>query len=109
MKVSLVEATISNMENGTLRFYPDPKLMKELTQYRREITANDRIVFKKGEADDRVDSLTMMNMAILEATKNGLTNVNDVIHVSSLGDKMSNRTYGASNLRQARSRGVQRW
>lgn len=109
MKVSLVESTISNMESGLLRFYPHPKLVKELQQYRREITSNDRIIFKKGEADDRVDSFTMMNMAITDATQSGLVSRTNTIHVSSLGDKILNRTYGDSNLRQARRRGSSQW
>lgn len=63
-KVNLVENTVNNMENQYVKMYPHKKLIKEMSEYTREVTENDRTVFKKGESDDFVDSFMLCNLAI---------------------------------------------
>ena len=70
-KVNLVENTVHNMENQYVRMYPHKKLVKEMSEYTREVTENDRTVFKKGESDDFVDSFMLCNLAINLYLSNG--------------------------------------
>lgn len=70
-KVNLVENTVNNLENQYVRFYPHKKLIKEMSEYTREVTENDRTVFKKGESDDFVDSFMLCNLAISNYVLNG--------------------------------------
>lgn len=42
-----------------------------MSEYTREVTENDRTVFKKGESDDFVDSFMLCNLAINLYLSNG--------------------------------------
>lgn len=70
-KVSLVEGTVSNMEDQFLTILRDKKLTKEMQEYQRTTTENDRVVFEKGESDDCLDSLMLCNEAIMWYEQNG--------------------------------------
>ena len=70
-KVSLVESTVSNMENQYLTMLEDKKLRKEMNEYQRTTTENDRVVFEKGESDDCLDSFMLCNEAIMWYIQNG--------------------------------------
>lgn len=70
-KVNLVENTVNNMENQYVKIFPHPKLLKEMSEYTREVTENDRTIFKKGESDDFVDSFMLCNLAITKYISEG--------------------------------------
>ena len=70
-KVNLVENTVSNMEGQMVTMYPEKKLIKEMSEYTRELTENGRTIFKKGESDDYVDSFMLCNLAITNFMQNG--------------------------------------
>lgn len=70
-KVSMVEGLVSAMENQFLTFYPDKLLQKEMGQYSRETTENDRVIYTKGESDDCLDSAMLCNVAINWFIQNG--------------------------------------
>lgn len=71
MKVDLVENCINNLENRYVTYYPIKKLEKEMDQYTREKTDNDRTIYKKGESDDYIDSFNLCNMAIRKYIQDG--------------------------------------
>lgn len=70
-KVSLVEGTVSNLEDQFLTFLHDKKLEKEMHEYQRTTTENDRVIFEKGESDDCLDSFMLCNEAIMWYVQNG--------------------------------------
>lgn len=70
-KVDLVENSINLMESRMLTYYPHQKLEKEMDEYVRETTENDRVIYQKGESDDFIDSFNLCNLAISDYTKNG--------------------------------------
>ncbi len=70
-KVNLVENTVNNMENQYVKIYPHKKLIKEMSEYTRELTENDRTIFKKGESDDFIDSFMLCNLAITKYISEG--------------------------------------
>lgn len=70
-KVSMVEGLVSSMENQFLTFLPDKLLQKEMAQYSRETTENDRVIYTKGESDDCLDSAMLCNVAINNYIQNG--------------------------------------
>ena len=70
-KVNLVENSVSNMESQFVSMYPENRLVKEMSEYTRELTENDRTIFKKGESDDYVDSFMLCNLAITNFNHNG--------------------------------------
>lgn len=70
-KVSMVEGLVSSMENQFLTFTPDKLLEKEMAQYSRETTENDRVIYTKGESDDCLDSAMLCNVAINDYIQNG--------------------------------------
>ena len=59
------------MESQFVGMYPEKRLVKEMGEYTRELTENDRTIFKKGESDDYVDSFMLCNLAITNFTHNG--------------------------------------
>lgn len=71
MKVSLVENTINNLESRFVTYYPHKKLEKEMSEYIRERTDNDRIIYTKGESDDFVDSFNLCNIGITKYLEEG--------------------------------------
>lgn len=71
MKVSLVENTINNLESRFVTYYRHKRLDKEMEEYVREKTDNDRTIYKKGESDDYVDSFNLCNMAITKYLEDG--------------------------------------
>ena len=70
-KVSMVEGLVSSMENQFLTFMPDRLLEKEMAEYSRETTENDRVIYTKGESDDCLDSAMLCNVAINHYIQNG--------------------------------------
>ena len=70
-KVDLVENSINLMESRYLTYYPHKQLEKEMDDYVRETTENDRIIYKKGESDDFIDSFNLCNLAISDYNQNG--------------------------------------
>lgn len=90
-KVNLVENSVSNMESQFVTMYPDKKLVKEMSEYTRELTENDRTIFKKGESDDFVDSFMLCNLAISNYIHNGAKRVKPFksysLGTNVLGDK----------------------
>lgn len=83
-KVNLVENTVNNMENQYVKIFPHKKLLKEMSEYTREVTENDRTVFKKGESDDFIDSLMLCNLAVTRYVQDGGTRTR-AFQISSLG------------------------
>ena len=70
-KVGMVEGLVSSMESQFLTFLPDKLLKKEMSQYSRETTENNRVVYVKGESDDCIDSAMLCNVAINNFLENG--------------------------------------
>lgn len=92
-KVNLVENTVNNMENQYVKIYPHKKLLKEMSEYTREVTENDRTVFKKGESDDFVDSFMLCNLAISKYIQEG-TFRTKAFKIESLGQNIfQNKDY----------------
>lgn len=71
MKVDLVENAINNLESRYVTYYPHEILKKEMDEYSREKTENDRTKYVKGESDDFVDSFNLCNMAITKYIQDG--------------------------------------
>lgn len=92
-KVSLVEGTVSNLEDQFLTFLPDKKLEKEMNEYQRETTENDRVIFTKGESDDCLDSLMLCNEAIMWYVNNGFKRVSPFKMMTLGENKLSNKNY----------------
>ena len=86
-KVNLVENTVYNMENKYVTMWCHPKLKKEMSEYTRETTENDRVIFTKGESDDFVDSYMLTNLAITNYTQNGAVRTTPFLSYS-LGGNM---------------------
>ena len=42
-----------------------------MSEYTRELTENDRTIFKKGESDDFIDSFMLCNLAITKYISEG--------------------------------------
>ena len=98
-KVGMVEGLVSSMESQFLTFLPDKLLEKEMSQYSRETTENDRVIYTKGESDDCIDSAMLCNVAINNYLENGPKRVSP-FKMKSLGQKALK-----SNLNSDRSRG----
>lgn len=71
MKVDLVETTINNLESRYVTYYPHEILTKEMAEYSREMTENNRTKYIKGESDDFIDSFNLCNMAITKYIQDG--------------------------------------
>ena len=71
MKVDLVETTINNLENRYVIYYPHEILEREMGEYSREATENNRTKYIKGESDDFIDSFNLCNMAITKYIQDG--------------------------------------
>ena len=98
-KVSLVEGTVSNMEDQFLTILEDRKLEKEMQEYIRETTENDRVIFTKGESDDCLDSLMLCNEAIMWYIQNGPQRLKP-FKMMSLGEKaLKNKLYDEKRSR----------
>lgn len=92
-KVNLVENTVNNMENQYVKIYPHKKLLKEMSEYTREVTENDRTVFKKGESDDFIDSFMLCNLAVSKYIQDGGNRTN-AFKIASLGTNiLGDKTY----------------
>ncbi len=92
-KVNLVENSVSNMESQFVTMYPEKRLVKEMSEYTRELTENDRTIFKKGESDDYVDSFMLCNLAITNFTHNGVKRVRPFKSFSLGQNVLGNKTY----------------
>ena len=86
-KVGMVEGLVSSMESQFLTFLPDKLLEKEMSQYSRETTENDRVIYTKGESDDCIDSAMLCNMAINYYLENGVQRTNPLM-MKSLGQNI---------------------
>lgn len=86
-KVNLVENTVYNMENKYVTMWCHPRLKKEMSEYTRETTENDRVIFTKGESDDYVDSFMLTNLSITNYTQNGAARTTPFLSYS-LGGNM---------------------
>ena len=89
----MVESCVSNMEDQLLRIAPDKRLEKEMSEYRRETTENDRVVFKKGESDDCIDSLMLCNYAIMDYLQNGQKRSKPLLSFSLGANVLNNKNY----------------
>lgn len=103
MKVSLNENAINNLESRFVTYYPHEQLEKEMQEYTREITENDRIVYKKGVADDFIDSFILCNYAITKYIQDGPKRQNPFF-VGSMNDSILTNTSYRQNLRNRRWR-----
>ena len=86
-KVGMVEGLVSSMESQFLTFLPDKLLEKEMSQYSRETTENDRVIYTKGESDDCIDSAMLCNMAINYYLENGVQRTSPLM-MKSLGQNI---------------------
>ena len=85
-KVGMVEGLVSSMESQFVTFAPDKLLQKEMSQYSRETTENDRVIYEKGESDDCLDSAMLCNVAISSYLENGPKRTKPLRFIS-VGDK----------------------
>lgn len=85
-KVGMVEGLVSSMESQFVTFAPDKLLQKEMSQYSRETTENDRVIYEKGESDDCLDSAMLCNVAISSYLENGPKRTKPLKFIS-VGDK----------------------
>ena len=83
----MVEGLVSSMESQFITFLPDKLLEKEMSQYSRETTENDRVIYTKGESDDCVDSAMLCNVAINNYLENGVQRTNPLM-MKSLGQNV---------------------
>lgn len=98
-KVGLVEGLVSNMESQFLTFLPDKLLQKEMSQYSRETTENDRVIYTKGESDDCLDSAMLCNLAINTYLENGTKRIKPY-RMMSLGENaLKNDLYSEEKSR----------
>lgn len=58
-KVALVESAVNRLEDRKVKFISDKKFKKEMTEYKRDISKEDKVVYKKGESDDHVDAFIL--------------------------------------------------
>ena len=100
-KVSMVEGLVSSMENQFLTFLPDKLLQKEMAQYSRETTENDRVIYAKGESDDCLDSAMLLNVAINNYIQNGQKRSSPLKSYSLGTNVLGDKTY---NKKRSRSR-----
>jgi hypothetical protein len=63
-KTSMVENAVALMETQKYTYYRHPILHKEMKAYSRDLSPQDRIIYKKGESDDFVDALNLTALAI---------------------------------------------
>lgn len=101
MKVDLNENAINNLESRYVVYYPHETLEKEMTEYIRETTENDRIIYKKGASDDFIDSFTLMNMAITKYIQNGERREKPFF-IGSMNDNILNNKEYRQNIRNKR-------
>lgn len=103
MKVDLVENTINNLEGRYVTYYPHETLKKEMDEYSREKTENDRTKYIKGESDDFVDSFNLCNMAITKYIQEG-PKVTKPFFVGSMNDNLLNNSSYRSQYRMKHRR-----
>ena len=92
-KVGMVEGLVSSMESQFLTFLPDKLLEKEMSQYSRETTENNRVVYVKGESDDCIDSAMLCNAAINNYLENGVTRSNPLLFKSLGQNVLKNHSF----------------
>lgn len=92
-KVSMVEGLVSSMENQFVTFLPDRLLQKEMSEYSRETTENDRVIYTKGESDDCIDSAMLCNVAINHYIQNGARRTKPLKSYSLGQNVLSNKNY----------------
>lgn len=102
MKVDLVENTINNLESRYVTYYPHEILEKEMGEYSREKTENDKIKYVKGESDDFIDSFNLCNMAITRYIQEGPKRQKPFF-VGSMNDSLLNNKQYRQAVRKNRS------
>ena len=102
MKVDLVENTINNLESRYVTYYPHEILEKEMGEYSREKTENDKIKYVKGESDDFIDSFNLCNMAITRYIQEGPKRQKPFF-VDSMNDSLLNNKQYRQAVRKNRS------
>lgn len=89
-KVNLVENTVYNLENKFVTMWDHPRLKKEMSEYTRETTENDRVIFTKGESDDYIDSFMLTNLSITNYMQNGVLRTSPFVSYSLGGSLLKN-------------------
>ena len=95
----MVEGLVSSMENQFITFAPDKLLQKEMAQYSRETTENDRVIYTKGESDDCLDSAMLCNVAINDYIQNGQRRRNPLKMFSLGQNALGNKSYDNTKSR----------
>lgn len=98
-KVGMVEGLVSNMESQFITFLPDKLLEKEMSQYSRETTENDRVIYTKGESDDCLDSAMLCNVAINHYIENGPIRTSPLKMMSLGQNALNNNLYKENQTR----------
>ena len=103
VKVDLVENTVHNLESRYVTYYRHETLEKEMEEYSREKTENDRTKYVKGESDDYIDSFNLCNMAITKYIQEGPKREKPFF-VGSMNDTLLNNTTYRNNIRNRKLR-----
>lgn len=103
VKVDLVENTVHNLESRYVTYYRQETLEKEMEEYSREKTENDRTKYVKGESDDYIDSFNLCNMAITKYIQEGPKREKPFF-VGSMNDTLLNNTTYRNNIRNRKLR-----
>lgn len=90
-KVNLVENTVYNMENKFVTMWAPKKLKKEMGEYTRETTENDRVIFTKGESDDYIDSFMLTNLSITNYMQSGIRRTSPFVLYSLGGNSLKSK------------------
>lgn len=96
-KVDLVENSINLMESRMTTYYPHEILEKEMDEYVREVTENNRIIYEKGESDDFIDSFNLCNLSISDYIQNGGTKTTPFRSYSLGTNIYGNKDYRSKN------------
>lgn len=96
-KVDLVENSINLMESRMTTYYPHEILEKEMDEYVREVTKNNRIIYEKGESDDFIDSFNLCNLSISDYIQNGGTKTTPFRSYSLGTNIYGNKDYRSKN------------
>jgi hypothetical protein len=90
-KKELVEAGVTDMENGNVKMVYNTRMINEMLEFRREITDKLNIVYRKpsGGSDDYVDSLLLCLLAAREYHDW----TGDAVDIVSTGTQIMNKYY----------------
>ena len=93
-EITVAEFAVGALLNLTRKIeHSHKKLEKEMSEYIRETTDNDRVIYQKGESDDFVDSFNLCNLGITKYLENG-PKVDTPFYIGNLGmNVLNNSTY----------------